>query len=200
RVSVQSNCLWIAVPSTMAVERLTTALEGHRTCKLLADCNNSNVAKWSRELGLGNLLDILPHLNAGLNALAAVLLVAGFVLIKQKKETAHKWTMLSCFGVSIVFLVCYLTYHQLLHQTTGSHGRAFEHPNAIVLWGYRLLLISHVLLAATVPFLAVATIYFGLRDNRKRHRKLAKWTFPIWLYVSVTGVIVYLMLYQMFSR
>lgn len=149
---------------------------------------------------MNNLVDILPHLNAGLNAVAAVLLVVGFVLIKQRRETAHKWTMLSCFGVSIVFLVCYLTYHQLLHQTTGSHGRPFQHPNAIVLWGYRLLLISHVLLAATVPFLAVATIYFGLRDNRQRHRTLAKWTFPIWLYVSVTGVIVYLMLYQIFSR
>jgi uncharacterized membrane protein YozB (DUF420 family) len=149
---------------------------------------------------LHDLLELLPHLNAGLNALAAVLLVAGFVLIKQKKETAHKWTMLACFGVSVVFLVCYLTYHQLLHQVTGSHGRAFEHANAAILWGYRLLLISHVLLAAAVPFLAVTTIYFGLRDDRRRHRKLAKWTFPIWLYVSVTGVIVYLMLYQLFSR
>jgi uncharacterized membrane protein YozB (DUF420 family) len=149
---------------------------------------------------LDDLLELLPHLNAGLNALAAVLLVAGFVLIKQKKETAHKWTMLTCFGVSVVFLVCYLTYHQLLHQATGSRGRAFEHDNAAILWGYRLLLISHVLLAAAVPFLAVTTIYFGLRDDRRRHRKLAKWTFPIWLYVSVTGVIVYLMLYQLFSR
>ena len=167
---------------------------------MLTDCNNLMVAKRSRELELNNILDILPHLNAALNALAAVLLVAGLVLIKQRKETAHKWTMLACFGVSIVFLACYLTYHQLLHQTTGSHGRAFEHPNAIILWGYRLILVSHVILAATVPFLAVATIYFALRDNRTRHRKLAKWTFPIWLYVSVTGVIVYLMLYQLFSR
>ncbi len=149
---------------------------------------------------MDDLLELLPHLNAGLNALAAVLLVAGFVLIKQKKETAHKWTMLTCFGVSVVFLVCYLTYHQLLHQATGSRGRAFEHDYAAILWGYRLLLISHVLLAAAVPFLAVTTIYFGLRDDRRRHRKLAKWTFPIWLYVSVTGVIVYLMLYQLFSR
>ncbi len=149
---------------------------------------------------MDNLVDILPHINAGLNGLAAVLLVTGFVLIKQRRETAHKWTMLGCFAVSIVFLVCYLSYHQLLHQTTGSHGRSFEHPNTIVLWGYRLMLISHVLLAATVPFLAVATIYFGLRNNRPMHLKLAKWTFPIWLYVSVTGVVVYLMLYQIFSR
>ena len=146
------------------------------------------------------MVDILPHLNAALNALAAVLLVAGLVLIKQKRESAHKWTMLACFGVSIVFLGCYLTYHQLLYLKDGSHGKPFEHQNAVILWGYRLILISHVILAATVPFLAVTTIYFGLRDNRTRHRKLAKWTFPIWLYVSVTGVIVYLMLYQLFSR
>ena len=149
---------------------------------------------------MNKLLEILPHLNAALNALAAVLLVSGLALIKQRKETAHKWTMLACFGVSIVFLACYLTYHQLLHQVTGSHGRAFEHPNPIILWGYRLILITHVLLAAAVPFLAVATIYFALRDQRQRHRAFAKWTFPIWLYVSVTGVIVYLMLYQLFSQ
>lgn len=149
---------------------------------------------------MDKLVELLPHVNAGLNALAAVLLVAGLVLIKQKQETAHKWTMLACFGVSVVFLVCYLSYHQLLHQTTGSHGRAFVHANTTILWGYRLLLISHVVLAAAVPFLAVTTIYFGLRGDRRRHVKLAKWTFPIWLYVSVTGVIVYLMLYQLFSR
>ncbi|MCA9119706.1 MAG: DUF420 domain-containing protein [Planctomycetaceae bacterium] len=144
-------------------------------------------------------MDVLPHVNAGLNALAVVLLVVGLILIRRRMETAHKWTMLACFGVSVVFLVCYLTYHQLLHQATGSRGKAFEHPNSAILWGYRLMLVSHVLLAAAVPFLAIATIFFGLRDDRKRHLKLAIWTFPIWLYVSVTGVIVYLMLYQLFS-
>ena len=146
-----------------------------------------------------NLLEILPHLNAALNAIAAVLLVAGLVLIKLKKETAHKWTMLACFGVSIVFLACYLTYHQLRYQIEGDHGKQFPSPDFALRSVYYSILISHVFLAVTVPFLAVATIYFGLRDNRKRHRKLAKWTFPIWLYVSVTGVIIYLMLYQLFS-
>jgi putative membrane protein len=141
------------------------------------------------------LIEILPHVNATLNALAAILLVVGLVLIKRKKEAAHKWTMLSCFSVSVVFLICYLTYHQLLHQVTGSHGKSFSHPNAVILWGYRVILISHILLAVSVPFLALTTIYFGLRDNRVRHLRLAKWTFPIWLYVSVTGVVVYLMLY-----
>jgi len=147
---------------------------------------------------LSSLIELLPHVNASLNALATVLLVLGLVLIKQRRETAHKWTMLSCFLVSLVFLGCYLTYHEVLHRVTGSHGREFVHANPAILWGYRLLLISHVLLAVTVPFLAVATIFFGLRNDRRRHLQLAKWTFPIWLYVSVTGVLVYLMLYQLF--
>jgi uncharacterized membrane protein YozB (DUF420 family) len=148
---------------------------------------------------LSDAIDLLPHVNASLNGLAAVLLVTGFVLIKQRRETAHKWTMLSCFVVSLIFLGCYLTYHEILRRTTGTHGKSFEHSSPAILWAYRGILISHVILAATVPFLAVATIYFGLRDDRRRHLRLAKWTFPIWLYVSVTGVIVYLMLYQLFG-
>lgn len=147
---------------------------------------------------MSDVISWLPHINALLNALAAVLLVLGLALIKRRREVAHKWTMLACFAVSIVFLGCYLTYHQLLHQTTGSHGKRFEHPDPLVSRTYYAILISHVVLAAIVPFLALATIYTGLRDNRARHLRLAKWTFPIWLYVSVTGVIVYLMLYQLF--
>ena len=73
-------------------------------------------------------VDVLPHVNAVLNAVATVLLVVGFVLIKRGNETAHKWTMLSCFGVSAVFLVCYLSYHQMLHAVTGERGKPFEYP------------------------------------------------------------------------
>lgn len=145
------------------------------------------------------LIDVLPHVNASLNGLAAVLLVLGWVLIKQRREVAHKWTMLSCFGVSVVFLGCYLTYHYLRHEYLGESSQKFpadRYPQAA--WFYYPLLLSHVVLAAAVPFLAVATIYNGLRDNRPRHIWLARWTFPIWLYVSITGVIVYVMLYQLF--
>ena len=145
------------------------------------------------------MLESLPHINASLNALAAILLVIGYVLIKRRRERAHKWTMIACFGVSVVFLVCYLGYHQLLRSETGEHGKPFTNPNPAIRWTYFTILVSHIILAATVPFLAVATIYHGLRDNRQRHRRLAKWTFPIWLYVSITGVIVYLMLYQLFG-
>lgn len=139
---------------------------------------------------------LVPYLaltNALLNSLATVLLVAGYVLIKRRQEVAHKWAMLSCFGVSVVFLISYLTRVAL----GGIHNFDKDlYPLAYKV--YVPLLASHVLLAATVPFLAIATIYFGLTDQRVRHIRLARWTFPIWLYVSVTGVIVYLMLYQLF--
>ncbi|MFT5522872.1 MAG: putative membrane protein [Pirellulaceae bacterium] len=147
------------------------------------------------------LVKILPHVNASLNGLAAVLLVVGFILIKRGKsyEAAHKWTMLSCFGVSVVFLICYLFYHYALHSTTGEAGRKFpQYPAVAIRYSYFFILLTHIVLAAAVPFLAVATIVFGLRDNRKLHRKFAKVTFPIWLYVSITGVIVYAMLYHLF--
>lgn len=143
-------------------------------------------------------IDVLPHGNAVLNALATVLLITGFVLIKRGNITAHKWTMLSCFGVSVVFLVCYLSYHQMLHAVTGERGKPFEYTGVAVRYCYYAILISHVVLAVTVPFLASFTIYYGLRDERRRHRAVARWTFPIWLYVSVTGVVVYLMLYHFF--
>jgi uncharacterized membrane protein YozB (DUF420 family) len=135
----------------------------------------------------------LPAINATLNALAAVLLVTGWLLIKSKRERAHKITMLSAFVVSIAFLVCYLIYHyHKLHV-------AFGGPPAIRAV-YLVILVSHVALAATVPFLATATIYLGLADRRKSHRQLARWTLPIWLYVSVTGVVVYVMLYHLYPH
>ena len=141
------------------------------------------------------LIQSLPHVNAALNALATLLLVVGYVLIKRRQETAHKWTMLACFGVSVVFLACYLTYH---FNIPGGSKRFPSYPPDVVRYAYYGLLLSHVLLAATVPFLAIATIWLGLADRRRAHSKLAWWTFPIWLYVSITGVIVYLLLYQIY--
>jgi uncharacterized membrane protein YozB (DUF420 family) len=132
----------------------------------------------------------LPAVNASLNALATVLLVAGYVLIKQRRETAHKWTMISAFGVSVVFLGCYLFYH----YHAGSVR--FTDPSP-VRYVYYAILLSHVLLAFSVPVLAVVTIYLGLVDRRAAHRRWAWWAWPIWLYVSVTGVIIYLMLYHL---
>jgi putative membrane protein len=137
----------------------------------------------------------LPHINATLNGISAILLIVGFILIKRGNVTAHKWTMLSCFGVSTVFLICYLTYHIAI----GGSRRFPETAPSTVRIVYLSILASHAILAAFVPFLAMITIYLGLRDRRASHRKWAKWTFPIWLYVSITGVIVYWMLYQLYA-
>ncbi len=148
----------------------------------------------------------LVHLNAALNAVATVLLVAGYILIKRGDRLAHARVMIAAFVVSCLFLISYLTYHWIAGSVK------FTHPGA-VRYVYLAILISHVILAALVPFLAVATILFGLmgmgvrgaadlpQETRTRflarHRRLARWTFPIWLYVSVTGVVVYAMLYHL---
>ncbi len=136
----------------------------------------------------------LPHVNASLNALATVLLIGGFVMIKRRHERAHKALMLGSFVVSVVFLACYLVYH----ANTAVVKRFPDYPPDIVRYAYYVILISHILLAAAVPLLAVSAIYFGWRDQRVWHVRVARWAFPIWLYVSVTGVLVYLMLYQLF--
>lgn len=133
----------------------------------------------------------LPTVNALLNATATALLVAGFLLIKRGREQAHKWAMLAAFGVSIVFLACYAVYHVKVGSVP------FQGPQA-VRYIYLAILLPHIILAAAVPVLAIATIYLGLRDRRAAHRKAARWTLPIWLYVSVTGVIIYLMLYHLY--
>lgn len=138
---------------------------------------------------------VLPTVNASLNGLATLLLVAGLVLIKCGRRDAHKNVMLTAFGVSIAFLLCYLAYHFALHHYTHEAGQKFAGQGAIRPV-YFTILITHVVLAAAVPVLAIITIRRGLKARWEAHRKIAKITFPIWLYVSVTGVIIYLMLYQ----
>jgi putative membrane protein len=151
----------------------------------------------------------IVHVNASLNALAAVLLLVGFYLIKKGCVQAHKQVMLAAFVVSIAFLACYVWYH--IH--VGSVRFTHQGPVQIV---YYVILASHVLLAMTVPFLATRQIYLGYRalgccsrqmdqsqqaamaaKYREKHIRLARIVFPIWLYVSVTGVVVYVMLYHL---
>lgn len=141
-----------------------------------------------------DIASYLPHVNASLNALATVLLVTGYVLIKQRRERAHKRVMLGCFFVSLLFFACYVTYHLLI----GGGKRFSQDTLGVIRIFYYSVLLSHIVLAVAVPVLALATIYLGLRDRRSAHRALARWTFPIWLYVSVTGVVVYVMLYQLY--
>jgi len=136
----------------------------------------------------------LASVNAALNATAAVLLLAGYVLIKRKREKAHRNVMLAAFGVSVAFLACYLVYHVgvMKGKSTPFNGAG---PIRLAYFG---MLISHIVLAAAVPFLAASNIYLGFADRRYRHRRLARWTFPIWLYVSITGVMIYWMLYHLY--
>lgn len=132
----------------------------------------------------------LPTLNAVLNSLAGLLLLLGFVFIKQKKVAQHRACMLAAFGVSAAFLVSYLVHHAQVGSVP------FKGPAALRPV-YFAILIPHVILAASVVPLALTTIYRGLKGNVEKHKPLARVTLPIWLFVSVSGVVVYLMLYQM---
>ena len=137
----------------------------------------------------------LPAVNASLNGLAFVLLVVGWVLIRRGHRDAHKKTMLAAFGTSILFLTVYMLYHGAMVHYTGEGQVKFQGTGAIRTV-YFVILISHVLLAIAVPVLAIMTIRRGLKQQWEAHRRIARITFPIWVYVSLTGVIIYLMLYQ----
>jgi uncharacterized membrane protein YozB (DUF420 family) len=133
----------------------------------------------------------LPTLNATLNGIAAMLLVSGYVLIKRGRQRQHQWCMISALITSALFLVSYVIYH------VNAGSRPFEGQGAIR-FVYFTILITHVILAATIVPLALVTAARGLRAQFDRHVRIARWTFPIWLYVSVTGVVIYLMLYQLY--
>ncbi len=149
----------------------------------------------------------LVHLNAALNTLATILLLVGLWQIKGRREASHGRTMLAALAVSAIFLTCYLTYHFAIQLTVRFTDQG---PVRYVYYG---ILLSHVLLAFSVPFLAVAAVWYGSRalgwgsaadlpvqaraHARIKHIKVVRWAFPIWLYVSVTGVVVYAMLYHL---
>jgi len=132
----------------------------------------------------------LPALNAGLNSLAAAFLLAGYVFIRTKRIGAHRFAMLAALATSAAFLVSYLTYH----AQVGSRPFTGTGPIRVV---YFAILISHVLLAIAIVPMALVTVSRALASRFDRHRRIARITWPLWMYVSVTGVIVYLMLYRM---
>lgn len=138
---------------------------------------------------------LLPTVNAVLNACAAVLLVRGRALVRAGRIDAHRRTMLAAFAVSSVFLVLYVT-----HKVARDFENTTFHAVGLAKTAYLVLLASHVLLAMTVPPFAIALIVLGLRDRRARHRRLARVAWPIWMYVSVTGVLIYLLLYPFNPR
>jgi uncharacterized membrane protein YozB (DUF420 family) len=135
---------------------------------------------------------IFPKINATLNGCSAVLLVTGRTLIARGKMAAHRAVMLTALATSSLFLASYLYYH---YHVGSIHFRA----TGWVLWLYRAILTSHTILAAAIVPMVIITLSRALRARYDRHRAIARWTFPVWLYVSVTGVVVYLMLYQWFA-
>ena len=135
------------------------------------------------------MISMLPTLNATLNAIAAVLLICGFVMIKRGRIETHRRFMLAAFATSALFLISYVVYH----ANVGS--KPFEGQGAIR-WVYFAILLSHVVLAAVILPMALITLTHALRARFDRHVPIARWTLPIWLYVSVTGVVVYALLYH----
>jgi uncharacterized membrane protein YozB (DUF420 family) len=131
----------------------------------------------------------LPAVNASLNAFSGVLLLCGYALIRQRRIDLHRKVMLTAFATSSLFLICYVVYH----AQVGSVPFPRQGPVRTL---YFTILITHVTLAATVPVLAIITLTRGLKGRYPQHRRIARWTFPIWMYVSVTGVLVYVLLYQ----
>lgn len=136
------------------------------------------------------LLLALPTVNAVLNGASAILLVAGYVLIRRRQVAAHKVCMLSAFATSVLFLAGYLTLRYFAGFTAFT-GEGWVRPVYFAILG------SHTILAATIPPLALAVLYQAVRERFRRHKMIARWTLPVWLYVSVTGVVVYVMLYRL---
>jgi putative membrane protein len=136
-------------------------------------------------------ITVLPGVNAVLNSTSAVLLVTGYYFIRQRNTRAHQTCMVSAFTVSVLFLVSYLTYHYYA-GTTRFSGQGWIRTL------YFSILLSHTVLAALVPVLAVLTLFRAWKEQFTKHRTIARWTLPIWLYVSVTGVVIYLMLYHLY--
>lgn len=134
-------------------------------------------------------INSLPVLNAVLNGTSALLLVAGFILIRNQKVQAHRACMTAAFLTSVLFLASYLTYH-FFHGATRFPG------TGLIRGVYFGILISHTILAILIVPMAIRTLFLAIRSRFEEHRRIARWTFPIWLYVSVTGVIVYWMLYR----
>ncbi len=138
----------------------------------------------------------LPTLNAALNATAFVLLACGYVQIRRGHRRAHTVCMIGALVVSGLFLTSYVTYHTLKQQATGSAHTTYGATGAIRTF-YLAILLSHVVLAIVIVLMVVRTVYLAARRRFDRHRAAGRWTLPLWMYVSVTGVVVYVMLYHL---
>lgn len=140
-----------------------------------------------QKVDLGEWTTYLPHINGAINSITSVLLLTGFYFIRQKNVEAHKRTMLMAFALGTVFLVSYVLYH-LTNESTPFGGQGFVRPV------YYFLLVSHIVLSVVVVWFVLRAVYFALSGQITKHKQAVKYAFPIWLYVSTTGVIVYLMI------
>jgi uncharacterized membrane protein YozB (DUF420 family) len=138
--------------------------------------------------------EVFPAVNATLNGLSAVLLGAGYFFIKKKNMAAHRNCMISAFITSALFLACYLTYHIFYHHLTRFTNPPWFRPI------YLTLLTTHTILAVVIVPLIFMTLSRALKEKFDRHKIIARWTWPLWMYVSVTGVLVYWLLYQKFPQ
>ena len=141
---------------------------------------------------MNGYLPVLPHLNACLNATSALFLLTGYYFIKHSRVRAHRNCQITALVASTLFLISYLTYHYH-HGTTRFTGQG-------IIWlVYFTILTTHTILAVVIVPLVIITVLRAARGDFVRHRRIARWTFPLWLYVSVTGVVVYLMLYHAYA-
>ena len=141
----------------------------------------------------------LPAVNATLNGLSAVFLTLGFIFIKRGNKIAHRNCMITAFSTSVIFLACYLTYHIWLGVVLHQGPTRFLQP----MWFrpiYLTILITHTILAAAIVPLILMTLSRARRQNFEAHKRIARWTWPLWMYVSVTGVVIYLLLYQVYPQ
>ena len=141
----------------------------------------------------------LPAVNAGLNATSAVLLVAGYVFIQRENKIAHRNCMIAALCTSTLFLACYLYYHWRMQQSYGAAHTRFVNP-ASFRPIYLTILFTHLIGAFAIVPLVLMTVSRAFKERFEAHKAIARWTLPIWLYVSVTGVVIYLLLYQIYPQ
>jgi uncharacterized membrane protein YozB (DUF420 family) len=142
-------------------------------------------------------LSVFPAINAALNGTAAVLIGTGVYFIKTNRPQIHKKIMIAAVICSALFLVCYVTYHGILGAHSGSVSKHFA-GTGVARDVYFTILISHTILAMVIVPLVLITLTRALNSNFLKHRAIARWTYPLWMYVSVTGVVIYLMLYRIY--
>jgi uncharacterized membrane protein YozB (DUF420 family) len=141
----------------------------------------------------------LPPINALLNAVSAICLGMGYYRIRHGQPEAHRRWMLRAFWASVLFLVCYLTYHTYLAAYLKRGPTIFRDP-AWFRPVYLAILLTHTVLAAVIVPMALVTVWHGLKANFDRHTRISRWTWPVWMYVSVTGVLIYVLLYLVFPQ